>query len=266
MSRILSRHPFWMYLLIFFFSQLIASVPTVLTLVLRRGEAPSSELMIAATLFAANLLAIHLFLLYRPKDVNWPRTMAGIQGQNGQRTLLVCLLALPLIMLIHLMQEAFFPDIPDLVGEETFKTIMFHPLGMLTVCFLGPLSEELLFRGGVQTDLTLHHSDQGWAIPILISAVLFTIIHLNPAQMPAAFILGCLLGYAYWWTGSLIAPVCIHVFNNSLACLLTYLSPDEDNLIQFLGGPTSAGITALVSIFFFVIILRVIIQLTKQQP
>ncbi|MBP5770855.1 MAG: CPBP family intramembrane metalloprotease [Bacteroidaceae bacterium] len=250
------RQGWWMYIILFIISQLSAAIFAFVLTHVVAGIPPST--LMAMALLAANTLAILLFFCCRPQSVTLQHTLAGLKGRNGRRTGLVLLLALPMILLTHLMQEIFFPDIPDLVGEETFKTIIFHPLGLLTVSLLGPLAEELLFRGGVQTDLTLNHSDQGWAVPILLSAAIFTLIHMNPAQMPAAFILGCLLGYAYWWTGSLIAPVCIHVFNNSLASLLMNLFPDDDSLVAFLGGPTSAGITALVCCFFLFVMIRII--------
>lgn len=252
------KHSWWVYLLIFFATQLTAGGLAFAFSHLRPALKEDSASLLVVTLFAANALAVLLWFCYHPSAITWQRTLAGVKGQNGRRTGLVFLLALPLIILTNLGQEVFFPDIPNLLDESTMRGIMYHPIGLLTVAFLGPLAEELLFRGGVQHDLSQHHSDQGWFVPIALTAVLFSLIHLNPAQMPVAFILGCLLGFAYWWTRSLVAPVCIHVFNNSLACVMAFLSPDEDSTIHFLGGSTGAGITAIVCVFFFVIILRAV--------
>ena len=249
------RHSWWVYLIIFFVSQLTAAGAAILFRTLT-PEMMSPVVLTVVTLFVANALAVLLWWAFRPSAITWQHTIAGLRGDKSRRTGLVFLLALPLIILTNLGQEVFFPDIPNLLDESTMLAIMHHPVGLLTVAVLGPLSEELLFRGGVQHDLSLHHSDQGWFVPIALTAVFFSLIHLNPAQMPAAFILGCLLGFAYWWTGSLVAPVCIHVFNNSLACVLAFISPDDDSIIHFLGGPTSAGIVAIVSVFGLVLALR----------
>ena len=202
-------------------------------------------------LFVANVLAVLLFFLFRPQNITWASTMAGFRGRPGRRTLLVFLLALPLIILTNLIQEAFLPDIPNLLDEETMKTIMYNPFGLITVAVLGPLSEELLFRGGVMNGLQHQYAHQGAAVAIGLSAAIFSLIHMNPAQMIIAFVLGILLGFAYWWTNSLAAPICIHVFNNSFACLLGFIAPDDDSLIHFVGGNTGAGILSLVCIFFF---------------
>lgn len=256
MKITIRKHSWWSYLLIFFFSQLVSGG---LAFVISRQKLvvtqdPAS--LVVVTLFAANALAVLLWFCFRPSAITWQRTVAGIQGQNGRRTGLVFLLALPLIILTNLGQEVFFPNIPNLLDENIMRGIMYHPIGFLTVAILGPVAEELLFRGGVQHDLSLHHSDQGRFVPIALTAALFALIHMNPAQMPAAFILGCLLGFAYWWTGSLIAPVCIHVFNNSLACVMSFLAKDDDSIIHFLGGTTGAGITAVICVFFLVLTLR----------
>lgn len=249
------RRAWWVYVLFFIISQLAGGGVAI---VLATAGVASGEWTLVLSLLVANLLAIGLFLLWKPYDVTWATTMAGVHGRKGRRTGLVFLMALPIIVLVNLIQEAFFPEIPDLVGEETFRAIMGNPLGMVTVAMLGPLAEELLFRGGVQKDLQTRYVEQGPAVAIALSATLFAMAHMNPAQMPAAFILGLVLGFAFWWTGSLAAPICIHVFNNSLACFLLFLSPDDDSLIHFLGGPEQAGVLAVVCVFFLLITLRAV--------
>lgn len=260
----MKKNAWWVYLILFFISQLTAGG---IAFFLQRysGASPlAPSIVMGATLFVANVLAILLWFCFRPPLITWQRTIEGLKGDKGRRTALVCLLALPLMVLINLGQEVFFPDIPNLIDDKTMLGIMTNPFGLLTVAVLGPLSEELLFRGGVQHDLSLHHADQGWFVPIALTAVMFALIHLNPAQMPAAFILGCLLGFAFWWTGSLVAPVCIHIFNNSFACLLSFLSPEDDSLVRFVGGSESAGILALVSGFWLFLALRAIRGEMKQ--
>ena len=247
----------WVYLLFFFISQLAGGGVAV---VLTATKLASAEESLVLSLLMANLLAIGMFLLWRQRDVTWAKTVAGVQGENLRHTGLVFAIALPIIVLVNLVQEAFFPEIPDLVGEETFKAIMYNPLGLLTVAVLGPLAEELLFRGGIQGGIQGGFPTISGKTALLLSALIFALAHLNPAQMPAAFILGAVLGFAYWWTGSLVAPVCIHVFNNSIACVLSFLSPNDDSLIHFVGGNERAGVLAAVCIFFLVITLHAVRQ------
>lgn len=251
------NHSWWIYLLLFFVAQFSSVLVAFAFALVSEGQAMGNS-MFALMLFTANLVAILLYALFRPSCVTWSSIANGCRGRSGRRTLLVCLLALPLIVLVNLAQEVFFPDLPNLVGDEMMLKIMGHPLGLLTVAFLGPLSEELLFRGGVQVDLLKKRSEEEWWVAVGLTAAFFSMAHLNPAQIPIAFILGLLLGFAYWWTGSLLASICIHVFNNSFACALGLLSPDDDSLVHLLGGTTSAGLLAVICVFFLVLLVRAI--------
>ena len=248
----------WIYILIFFVSQLTAVGITMGTAIIYDRETASSINTAAWALFLANVIGILLWLCFRPKEVTWQRTLNGVRGTTGRRTKLVFGLALSVILLVNIIQEAFFPDIPDLIGEEAIKGIMYNPLGLIAVALIGPICEELLFRGGVQHDIQQRFASQGPIVAIGLSAMLFSLIHMNPAQMPAAFILGIVLGFAYWWTGSLIGPVAIHVFNNSFACMLCLLSPDDDSFIQFVGGAQGAVITAAAATLWLVLMLHLI--------
>ncbi len=56
---------------------------------------------------------------------------------------------------------------------------------------------------------------------ILISAVFFAVLHMNPWQAIPAFLLGSLFGYVYYKTGSLKLTMLMHCVNNSFAILLS---------------------------------------------
>ena len=258
MTNQVRRRSWWVYILFFIVTQLAAGIIVVALSRFDIGRLLSNDGSLAPGMFIGNLLGILLFFCFRPQSITWSSTLAGCKGQKGRRSLLIVLLALPTIMLVNLVQEVFFPELPDLVGEEQFKQLMYHPLGLLTISLIGPLCEELLFRGGIQTDLSLHHSNQGWFVPIAFSSIIFALVHVNPAQMPAALTLGLLLGFAYWWTGSLVASVGIHVFNNSFACCLAFISPNDTSLVHLLGGRTSAGIIAVVCLFWLYLAFRAV--------
>lgn len=250
----------WIYILIFLAGQLLGGLlgGVGVSLSSNRFGGISQEWVLSLSLFLANVLAMAFYLWLRPSDVTGKSTLQGLRGRNGRRTKLIFLLALPVMVLVNLVQELCFPDIPDLVGEETFHAIMYNPIGLLTVAVLGPMCEEMLFRGGVQHSLLASHPEQGPAVAIGLTAIIFALVHMNPAQMPAAFILGLLLGFAYWWTESLAAPIFIHIFNNSFACTLSILSPDSDSLVELLGGKEAAVLAIAASLFFLVIAFRAV--------
>jgi membrane protease YdiL (CAAX protease family) len=85
---------------------------------------------------------------------------------------------------------------------------------LLAVGVAPALGEELLFRGLVQQAALRR---LGAAAAVAISAGAFGLIHLDPVQSPAAFVLGLYLGSAVEIGRSLWAAVLCHLVNNLLA-------------------------------------------------
>ena len=86
--------------------------------------------------------------------------------------------------------------------------------GALNVCIFGPIIEEICFRGLVLGGL-LKTRCRPW-LAILISALLFALLHGLGANFVTALLFGILAGWLYWHTGSIIPGLIIHVTNNSL--------------------------------------------------
>ena len=87
---------------------------------------------------------------------------------------------------------------------------------LLTAIF-APIFEEWLCRGMVLRGL-LTQMKPGWAI--VVSALFFALIHLNPWQALNAFIIGVVMGYVYYKTGSLWLTMLIHFVNNGFAVIM----------------------------------------------
>ena len=140
--------------------------------------------------------------------------------------------------------QELLPDMPDYLGD-TFKMIVGNDFGYLTLCLLAPLVEELVFRGAVLRSL-LGSLGNRWAA-ITLSAVIFAAVHLNPVQMPHAFLVGLLLGWMYSRTGSILPGVAVHWVNNTVAYALYLLFPysADMQLADFLGGSTARELMAV---------------------
>jgi hypothetical protein len=127
--------------------------------------------------------------------------------------------------------------VPDIM-EQTFDNILSSWGGIVTVALAGPIVEEFVFRRAV-TD-SLLKSLPKWP-SIIISALLFGLIHINPAQIIPAFLLGILFAWIYVTTGSLIPTLLLHVANNSLSVfLMTRREPVDDVTQLFSATPTIA--------------------------
>ncbi|MDL2212787.1 CPBP family intramembrane metalloprotease [Bacteroides sp. OttesenSCG-928-J23] len=122
--------------------------------------------------------------------------------------------------------------LPDLM-ESTFNAMQTGWLGILGIAVLGPILEELLFRGAITRALLEEYNPTK---AIVISALVFGIVHLNPVQIVSATLIGLLLGWIYYKTASLIPCVLIHVVNNSLSVWLNLTHPEAENTIDLLGS------------------------------
>lgn len=126
----------------------------------------------------------------------------------------ILLTVLYLILEDHIRELfSFFPMV-DL--GEVQPSLLAYILFFINICILAPIYEELLFRGILLRRFTLRWSPQK---SIIISSVLFGIIHLNPINILFAFALGCVLGYAYLKTHNIFVPMLLHSFSNFLAFL-----------------------------------------------
>ena len=89
--------------------------------------------------------------------------------------------------------------------------------------FVG-LGEELLFRGLVQRDLT---KALGWKWGVILASLIFAVMHLTWRSIPEVvfvFFVGLLLGYLYYKTKSLVAPIVSHGTGNViLVAVMPYL-------------------------------------------
>ncbi len=88
----------------------------------------------------------------------------------------------------------------------------------LVTAIFAPIFEEWLCRGMVLRGL-LTRMKPGWAI--VISALFFALIHMNPWQALNAFAIGLVMGYVYYKTGSLLLTMLIHFVNNGTAVVLS---------------------------------------------
>ena len=126
--------------------------------------------------------------------------------------------------------------------EDEFLGMSHNIFGVLSVAIMAPLVEELLFRGAIEGHLLKQGKSPVAAI--LISSLIFGIVHINPAQVPFAFAIGAVFGWLYYRTGSVVLGIIGHFINNSIATIqMMTLSKEELNTktIDMIGeGPTYA--------------------------
>lgn len=129
----------------------------------------------------------------------------------------------------YLMSHLSF--LPDWY-KNTFDILQSGWLGIACVAILGPILEELLFRGAITKVLLKKYNP---VTAILVSGLIFGIFHVNPAQVVGAILIGFVLAWIYYRTRSLIPCILIHIMNNSLSVYLSLKFPDVDSCSELIG-------------------------------
>ncbi len=123
-----------------------------------------------------------------------------------------------LLLSVAVSQVSDIFSLPDGGTAELFEGMRRSPLCLLLICFVGPLTEELVFRAGIVRCLSLRGL-QGW-VAAMVSAAAFGAVHGNLAQALPAFVIGVVLGLLYLRTGDLRMCLPAHVANNVLGVAL----------------------------------------------
>lgn len=211
------------YSLLFLACQVIVSVGVSFLLILVSLFVPAidEEIVFSATQFSYEIMILSAlvflgitFLLHGKKalDAHGLRktplsavsagTLWGVCAYVAATVLIAMASLIPAYLA---SQEAYVQDLEAMTVENKLW------LEMLYVCLLGPFLEEVLFRG--LTLGTLRKS-MGPVPSVLVSAVLFALVHGNLYQMVFTLPLGILLGYFALRFDSIWPSFAMHVAFN----------------------------------------------------
>ena len=241
------------YTLIFIGIQIIGGAVITNLWSLIAGNSDKTAAMLITTTGVIGLLTIVIFLWTRYAEVSptWLRTRPWTVLSWS------VIAALGALIPSAWIQEQM-PELPN-IAEQEFGTIMGTPWGYLVIGLLAPLSEEIVLRGAILKELLKSEKLSTWTA-IALSALFFALVHMNPAQMPHAFLIGLLLGWMYYRTGSILPGVAYHWANNSVAYVMYALYPDPDmKLIDIFKGSEQHVYVALG--FSLLILLPALYQL-----
>lgn len=231
------------YTLVFAVIQLIVPYLTTTVYRLIGGAEPAMNITtMIISMTVSSIIIMSLFLYFR-----WAEVSRSYVRSRPWAVLFWCSLAAAGAVIPSSFLQELMPELPNLVEEE-FDMILRNRWGYFAVGLLAPVCEELVFRGAILRAL-LHWTPRHW-VAIAISALLFALIHANPAQMPHAFVIGLLLGWLYYRTDSIVPGIVYHWINNSIAYIGYNLYPDPSlKLIDLFGSQRNVAAAVLFSLF-----------------
>ncbi|HND46577.1 MAG TPA: CPBP family intramembrane metalloprotease [Chitinophagales bacterium] len=160
----------------------------------------------------------------------------GLESKNNIQWLLVFITPLlvltiyPFLNLVFVLNKESFLGQLMLEQQEQYqmfivallkpKSIFYFLFNFLLIAVLPAFLEEFFFRGTLQRLLTERLNIH---LAILISSIIFSLIHFEFSAFLPRIVLGMLLGYAFYWSGSIWVAIFIHLFNNGLEVTLMYL-------------------------------------------
>lgn len=200
---------------------------------LMQGNLHMNTKLTVASMALGSLLTVLLFARLR-----WsPVSRVWLASHPWATLAWVFTLALGTILPSEWIVEKFHFTMPD-TTSQLFEGIMREPMGYLALGILGPVAEEMVFRGAVLRSLLKLFPEKAHWWPILISAVLFGAVHMNMAQFVHALPIGLLLGWMYYRTGSIIPGLLFHWVNNTVAYFMFNLMPQmgDGQLIDLFHG------------------------------
>lgn len=176
-------------------------------------------LTILPALFLVYIKKWPVLQTFRIKKISW--SVAGITAIIGLGVSTVVDEIDRLIQLILPMDNQLLEALEETVSFQSMNE--FIPLFIAAVIMAG-IIEEMLFRGILLRTL---ESRMDVTNAVIISALLFTVIHMNPWWAVQILILGVILGVLSWRTKSIIPGIIVHGINNTLS--LVMMNQDVEN-------------------------------------
>lgn len=217
-------------------------------------------LMIGNAIIFPSIIASFDFLVVRPK------TGKSLNFNFSPTNFSTYLLIFPMMFGMMLVGEFVTSQIPTtgpFFGDfyKFFEGLMSNLVDdqtvmVITAVIMAPIFEEIIFRGIMQKGM-MNNGVEPWKA-ILLSSILFGLIHGNPWQFVGATLLGCVLGLVYYKTKSLLLPMLLHGFNNLCSAILIFYTQKESFAEAFNVSEWMLLGTGIVlfSIFFYLFVFR----------
>ena len=161
------------------------------------------------------VISILLFMYLNKYDIE--KTKRVYTTEKLKNTLILFIIANIVIYFISISSKYLLHEFDEQNIVQYFKHNKITKLAVLNTVVIVPIIEEIVFRGLFYKLLRSYFS----IVPsMLISSIIFSIVHENILVLIVLFSLGLILCYSYERNKSIIYPIVIHSLFNLLMLLL----------------------------------------------
>ncbi len=220
-------------------------------------------------LVAAALL-VCIFIKASPTNylsLNWPRKRVWFIW-----SIVFVILCLPLMGIMldinNLIDFSQWPKFHEwLLAQESTNTGLYEAMigeknaasfiaSIVFMALMPALAEEIFFRGLLMN--AFNGVFKNMHVSIFVTALIFSVIHLQFTKFIPMFFLAASFGYAAYWSGSIWTSITAHFLNNALAVGQLYFITDGDYTKAIEEGANVpilvSGVLILLAIVLFVYI------------
>ena len=189
------------------------AIPTALDLIIWRPL--GGEFSVWLNISASIIINI-VFFVYASKITRNSVSIFGNISMFGIMATIGCALLLFLLLDCFLdpLFESLFP-VSATEYQQSLAALRQSPTTtFIQVCLIAPIVEELLMRHYVLKGIKNKH---GVAIALIVSTLLFSVLHFNFMQTLSAVVGGLIIGMLYIKTDSLFCCILTHALYNSIS-------------------------------------------------
>ncbi|WP_394267350.1 CPBP family intramembrane glutamic endopeptidase [Anaerotignum sp.] len=174
---------------------------------------------------------------------------------------LICLgiayCSLPFVSLIVVLTSKIQPNLVEETMNQLKDSSFFSLL--LLIAVQPAIFEEMLFRGAA-----LHgYRSLGTKKTILMSALMFAMLHMNLQQALYAFLLGAIFAFLVQRTGSIFASMLPHFLINALNCFTIFEQSPQEGIVEemtFMKEFLSVGLQCLIFLPFLILLVYLFLR------
>jgi len=149
------------------------------------------------------------------------------------------------------MEDEALQQIKFMLGKHNPGELITN---IIFISLFAGIGEELFFRGVLQR-LFIKAFKNPW-IGIMITAFLFSALHIQFFGFIPRFLLGILLGAVYWYSGSLLTAIAAHFLYDGFFIVWAYFQPKiiDDTESSLFNGPIQIALTLLSAALVFLLV------------